>query len=155
MEKTQFGPFPFTALPKRPHLQWPAGAQLALWVIPNIEVFMLDYPMPGENNERPDPSKFANPHVRRWSQREYGNRAGVWRLMELLKKHDIRGTVALNSLVCDHRPEIVHAAMELGWEFMGHNQTNSRRSTELPDERDEIRRTLDRIERFTGKRPRG
>jgi peptidoglycan/xylan/chitin deacetylase (PgdA/CDA1 family) len=67
----------------------------------------------------------------------------------------MRGTVALNSYVCDFRPDVVRAALDLGWEIMGHGQTNSRRVPEVPDARDEIRRTLDRIESFTGKRPRG
>lgn len=155
MEMTPMGPFPFTALPKRPRLEWPGQAQLAFWAVPNVEVFMFNWPMPGEQNQRPDPTRFAHPHVRQWCQREYGNRAGIWRLMEVMAKHGVRGTVALNSSVCDYRPEIVRTAMELGWEFMGHGQTNSRRVPEVASASDEIRSTLDRIEAFTGKRPRG
>ena len=32
---------------------------------------------------------------------------GVFRIMEVLNKHDIRGTVALNSEVCDDYSEII------------------------------------------------
>lgn len=155
MQKTPTGPMPFTPLPHRPRMRWPNGERLAFWLIPNIELFVLDWPMPGEANERPDPARFAYPHVRRWSQREYGNRAGVWRMMESMARRGMRGTVALNSMVCEHRAHIVRAAMDLGWEFIGHGQTNSRRLPEVRDEREEIRRTLDDIESFTGKRPRG
>ena len=155
MEKNPSGPFPFTALPHRQKLQWPHNHRLPFWVIPNIEVFMLDFPMPGDANERPNLATFQHPHVRRWAQREYGNRAGVWRIMEIMARHGVRGTVALNSLVCKHRPEVVRAAMDFGWEFMGHCQTNSKRLHEVPDAHDEIKRTLDAIEAFTGARPRG
>jgi len=149
------GPFAFTALPKRPTMHWPDGGRVAFWIIPNVEVFMFDYPMPGEENQRPDPSRFRYPHVRQWSQREYGNRAGVWRLMEVMSKHGMPGTVALNSWVCRYRPDIVRATVDLGWEIMGHGQTNSRRIPEVEDAHDEIKRTLDEIEAFTGTRPRG
>ena len=105
------GPFPFTALPRRPTMHWPDGGRVAFWIIPNVEVFMFDYPMPGEENQRPDPARFRYPHVRQWSQREYGNRAGIWRLMEVMSKHGMPGTVALNSWVCRYRPDVVRAAV--------------------------------------------
>jgi hypothetical protein len=38
----------------------------------------------------------------------------------------MRGTVALNSEVCDDYTQIVGDAVKLGWEFMGYNQGNSR-----------------------------
>jgi allantoinase len=154
MKKASYGPFPYVPITQRPKLTWPNGARVALWVIPNIEYFILDHGMPGDENQRPDPNA-KNPDVRRWSQREYGNRVGVWRIMDVLSKYDIRATVALNSLVCETHPQVVEAAMALNWEFMGHCQTNTRRLTEVPDDRKEIRTTLDGIEKFTGKRPVG
>ena len=154
MQKTPYGPFPYVPITQRPKLTWPNGARLALWVIPNIEFFILNHGMPGDENQRPDPNA-KHPDVRRWSQREYGNRVGVWRIMEVLVKHDIRATVALNSMICETHPQIMEAAMALDWEFMGHGQTNTRRVTEVPDDRAEIRATLDGVEAFTGKRPVG
>ncbi|MBI4183686.1 MAG: polysaccharide deacetylase family protein [Proteobacteria bacterium] len=154
MDKARYGPFPFVPPRERPRLAWPGGARLALWVIPNIEYFVFDYGMPGDENQRPNPNP-PNPDVRRWSQREYGNRAGVWRLMEVLARHGIRGTVALNALVCDTHPQVVRACLELGWEFMGHGRSNSRRLTEVADAGAEIRDVYARIEAFTGKRPVG
>jgi peptidoglycan/xylan/chitin deacetylase (PgdA/CDA1 family) len=92
-----------------------------------------------------------------WAIRDFGNRIGVWRIMEVLTKHKLRGTAPLNSMVCDQHPQIIDAALELGWEFMGHNQTNSIRTADLKpgEEQSEIRATLDRIEKATGKRPLG
>ena len=65
------------------------------------------------------------PSVRAWAQRDYGNRVGIWRLMDVLSKHGIRASPTLNSDICDHHPQIVRAAVDLGWEILGHNQTNS------------------------------
>lgn len=152
MKPRPSGPFPYAPITRRPRLGWPGAARVALWVIPNIEVFALDEPIPlgsGGSGRVPD--------VPQYGVRDYGARVGVWRLMEVLSRFGIRATVALNSEVCDAYPPIIEAAMELGWEFMGHNESNSRRLNEIPpeDERRLIHDTCVRIERATGKRPAG
>jgi peptidoglycan/xylan/chitin deacetylase (PgdA/CDA1 family) len=75
----------------------------------------------------------------------------------VLSRHGIRGTAALNSEVCDVYPQIVEAAVRLDWEFMGHNESNTRRLNEVsPDEeRGVIQRAVLRIEKATGRRPSG
>jgi allantoinase len=156
MKPAPYGPFPYSAINRRPKLTLPGGARVALWVIPNIEFFPLDRAMPGDSNERPK-GNGGTPMVRHWAQRDYGNRVGVFRLMEALSKRNIRGTVALNSDVCDHHPEIVEDCMKLGWEMMGHNRTNVERLNEVPleEERELIKGALDRIAKATGRRPVG
>jgi peptidoglycan/xylan/chitin deacetylase (PgdA/CDA1 family) len=86
-----------------------------------------------------------------------GARVGVWRLMDALTEVGIRGTVALNSEVCDVYPQIIDACMKLRWELMGHNESNTRRLNEIPaeDERRVIGSVAVRIEKATGKRPAG
>jgi hypothetical protein len=41
MEPRDYGPFPYTPINARPKLEWPDGARVAVWVIPNIEFFPL------------------------------------------------------------------------------------------------------------------
>src|SRR5260370_5900938 len=41
MKPSPYGPFPYSPIIRRPRLTWPGGAQVALWVIPNIEFFSL------------------------------------------------------------------------------------------------------------------
>jgi peptidoglycan/xylan/chitin deacetylase (PgdA/CDA1 family) len=156
MKPSPYGPFPYSPINRRPRLELPGGARVALWVVTNVEFFALDKPMPGDSNERPRPTDHT-PMVRHWSQRDYGNRVGVFRLMELLGAHGIRSSVALNSAVCDHHPQLVEDCMKLGWEMMGHNRTNTERLNEVPaaGERALIRESLERIARATGKRPAG
>jgi hypothetical protein len=67
--------------------------------------------------------------VRNWALRDYGNRIGIWRLLEVLSRYGIRASAALNSDVCDHHPEIIEEGGKLGWEWIGHNQTNALRLT--------------------------
>jgi hypothetical protein len=69
----------------------------------------------------------------------------------------MRGTVALNSEVCDDYTQIVGDAVKLGWEFMGYNQGNSRylHFMSPEEERRVVFGAFDRIERATGTRPKG
>jgi peptidoglycan/xylan/chitin deacetylase (PgdA/CDA1 family) len=90
--------FPYQAIIDRPRIDWPNGAPVAVWVIPNIEHFHLEI---GE----------GAPDVRNYSRRDYGNRVGIWRLMEVLERHQIRATVALNGEVGLHYPRILEECL--------------------------------------------
>ena len=138
------GLFPFSAIVDRPRLTWPNGAHVAVWVVPNIEHYELD-----RSGRQVD--------VRNHSHREYGNRVGIWRLMDALTEYGIRGTVALNSAVCRHYPRIVERSLELGWELMGHGLTNSQAHYELDaaEEFEMISSVVEEIRAFQGKPPRG
>ena len=153
MQPRDYGPFPYVPINKRPKLVWPDGARLAVWVIPNIEFFPLSCGISGQPGAPPGNA----PSVRAWAQRDYGNRVGIWRLMDVLSKHGIRASPTLNSDICDHHPQIVRAAIELGWEILGHNRTNSVWLDQLSpeEERKTIAHTLSRIAEMTGKKPAG
>ena len=157
MKPSRYGPFPYSPITARPRYALPGGARIAVWVIPNIEFFGLDDPMPGNQNERIPRQHAKIPMVRNWAQREYGNRVGIWRVMDVLDNYGVRGTVALNSDICEFQPQIIEATMKRSWELMGHNQTNAIRLNEMPAEQEvqSIAETLERIERATGKRPTG
>jgi len=142
-------PYRYRPLPKRPPLRWPRGARVALWVIPNIEHFPVDEPIGRLGPQVPNVPGFA--------EREYGVRVGVWRIAEVLRKHGIRATVALNSEVCDVYPEIIAAGVEWGWEFMGHGEANTRRLVDMApsEETRVVERVTSRIAEATGTRPSG
>jgi allantoinase len=149
MKPQRTGPFPYSPIIHRPRLVWPNNARVALWVIPNIEAFALDERMPVGSGMIPE--------IPAYCTRDYGARVGVWRIMDALKECGIRATVALNSEVCDAYPQVIEEGMKLGWEFMGHNESNTRRLNQVPaeDERRVIHGSLARIERMTGKKPAG
>src|SRR5690348_11993793 len=109
MQPKPYGPFPYVPLPRRPKITWPNGARLAFWVAPNIEFFDLRESMPGDSNERIPRERAKIPFIYSWAHRDYGNRVAVWRLMDVMKKHGVRGTVPLNSAVCHYHPEIIAA----------------------------------------------
>jgi allantoinase len=148
MDSNSSVPFPYVPIRKRPKIAWPNNAKLALWVIPNIESFSLQ-----EHIEKGD----TIPNVPAFSIRDYGARVGIWRLMEVLERYGIRGTAALNSEACDVYPEVIEEAVRLNWEFMGHNESNTRylNQVDAAEERRIIRDSLLKIEKSTGRRPAG
>jgi len=153
MEPRRYGPFAYVPINRRPRLVWPEGAHVALVVVPNIETFALNEKMP----PGPGGSGGLVPDVNSWSHRDYGARVGIFRIMDVLSRHGIRATAALNSDTCDLYPEIVEDIVKLGWEIMGHNESNTRRLNTIPpdQERAVIARTLDRIAKAAGRRPQG
>jgi hypothetical protein len=76
MQPQRSGPFPYVPINRRPRITWPNGARLALWVIPNVETFPLNEPVPGGTGLAPD--------VINWAPRDYGNRVGIFRMMEVM-----------------------------------------------------------------------
>ena len=68
----------------RPKIVWPGGKTLAFWVAPNIEYYEFDPPKNPSRSGWPKPA----PDVVGYSQRDWGNRVGHWRLMELMDKLD-------------------------------------------------------------------
>src|SRR5205814_737191 len=116
---------------KRPPLRWPNDARIAIWVIPNVEHFPFDKPnSPGPGGPR------IFPDVQSFAQRDYGNRVGVWRLMEVLDRYGIRATVALNSDICKYEPDVIEEGISRRWEWMGHGRTNSERLQGLEEARE-------------------
>src|SRR3954466_3466644 len=90
----------YSPLIDRPPLRWPNGARVALWVIPNIEHFLFDRP----GTKISGGGMVVTPAILNYGWRDYGVRVGIWRLMEILAKYGVRGTVALNSDVCREYP---------------------------------------------------
>src|SRR5262249_59416710 len=101
--------------------RWPTGPRVPLWVIPTLEPFLFVRP----STRLADGGLGLNPDVLNYSWRDYGVRVGIWRMMEAMEKHGVKGTVALNSDVCRHYPRIIEGGKQLGWEWMGHGNNNS------------------------------
>jgi allantoinase len=145
--------FAYSPISQRPPLKLPNGARVAVWVIPNIEHFLFDRP---STSLTPITTGLV-PDVLNYSWRDYGPRVGFWRMLDVLSKHGVKATAALNSDVCKYYPELIKAGNEHGWEWMAHGKNNSTLITKLDEdqERAMIKEVIDTIEQGTGKRSRG
>ncbi len=137
----------------RKKLTLPGGARMAVWVIVNVEEWNPRETMP-RTVLTPPAGGAPTPDIPNWAWHEYGNRVGFWRMLEALDESRIKAVLAINgSAIASYAP-IAQAALDRGWEFMGHgyDQKNMQKVT---DERDAIRRTSAAITAVTGKPPRG
>ena len=144
---------------RRP-LRWPDGARVALCVIVNLEHYEWKPPadaymsptLPGGSGRRAFPEMLA------FSQREYGNRVGLFRVMQIMDSYGIRGTVAMDAMVAHNYPFIVQECKKRRWEFIGHgiavNRMITSRMTE-DQERQYIRESIEAVTRATGEAPQG
>ena len=138
----------------RPPLKWPGNARVAVWVAPNIEhyEYLPDYD--GLRNPWP---RVPYPDVQQYSHRDYGNRVGFWRMLEVLDKHGIKCGVSLNMAVLEHYPEIAEAMVERDWDFMSHGIYNTRYIETYTEEqeREFYRDSIATLRRHTGKQLKG
>jgi allantoinase len=149
----EHGRFDYSAIIDRKPLRWPNGARVAVWVIPNIEHFQFD----GPGVTASGGGAVLKPDVMNFSWRDYGLRVGIWRLMEIMERHGVRGTVALNSDVTEKYPRVIAAGTALNWEFMAHGTTNSIsfNAQGEDEERALVRQSVETIAKAIGKRPKG
>ena len=137
----------------RPKIKGPNGSKIIVWTTVNVELWNIIRPMP--RNALPPPmGNQLLPNVPNWSWHEYGNRVGFWRHLNALQSRDIRATLAINGHVCSKYPRIAEAALEAGWEFMGHGYEQQPQHS-LDNEDAEIAAAVEEIKTFTGKQPIG
>jgi allantoinase len=133
-----------------PPITWPGKARVAFWVAPNIEFYEI---APPPNATRPAwPRPY--PDILNVTARDYGNRVGVWRCLEVFDRHGVVGSVSLNSAMCRHFPAIVGEFAERGWELFCHGQYNTRYlfGMSREEQREAIGSARDEIEAFWGKK---
>ena len=144
---------PFSAIVDRPPLKLPGGARVIVWTIVNLEVWDIAKPMARQVLPAPTGVPLL-PDVPNWSWHEYGMRVGFWRFKALFDRLAIRPTLSVNARVCLDYPRVAEACRDAGWEFMGHSFEQGPIHKEA-DQKAMIARSLDTIEKFTGKRPVG
>jgi allantoinase len=143
----------YSAIIDRPPLKLPGGARVVVWSIVNLEVWEIARPMPRQALSPPTGVSLL-PDVPNWSWHEYGMRVGVWRFFELFERLKIRPTLSLNARVCEDYKRVADQAKQAGWEFMGHAY-DQMPMHKHDDQAGMIKRSMDLLERFTGKRPVG
>ena len=148
--KQDLGLYDYWPYENRPKIRWPGGAKLAFWVAPNIEYYELDPPQNPFRTAWPQPI----PAIPGYSIRDYGNRVGHVRQMQLLNKYGIRGSVSLSTALCDHHPEIIKQCRDLDWEFFSHGIYNTRYTYGMTEDQEHemIRDSIESIFKHTNQK---
>jgi peptidoglycan/xylan/chitin deacetylase (PgdA/CDA1 family) len=144
---------PYSAIVDRPRLTVPDGGRMLVWVIVNVEHWSMERAMP-RTVLSPPMGQPMQPDLPNWAWHEYGMRVGFWRIHDALKNLGIIPTMAINGVVCESYPRVAIAALEAGWEFMGHGYVQGPMHA-LENQQVAIKQTVNAIKAFTGKAPRG
>ncbi|OCW57046.1 polysaccharide deacetylase family protein [Hoeflea olei] len=122
---------------------WPNGARCAV---------ALSFDVDHETNELRD----GGESIGAMSRGQYGNRQGIPRIMEILRRHDVAASFYVPAVVALLYPEETRMFAAEGHEVGIHGWIHERNSILPPDvERDLQMRSADTLERIAGVRPVG
>lgn len=146
------GRFPYSPIVDRPDFTWPGGKRLAVYVALCVEHFAY-----GSGLGLPYSPGLQHPNTYNWAWREYGNRVGGWRLIELFDEYRLPLSVLLNTECYAHCPELVAAHRRRGDEIVAHGRTNSEHQNgmEIEAERRLIAEATQAIASYEGAAPSG
>ncbi|MFK7992888.1 MAG: polysaccharide deacetylase family protein [Granulosicoccus sp.] len=135
----------------RPTFDWPGNARLAVYLGVNLECFSFGSGLgaqlcPG-----------GSPDILNHGWRDYGNRVGVWRMLDLFDRLELPCTVLANSLMYHEAPGVIEAFRVRGDDIIAHGRTNAERQDTLSEdvERVLIKESTDTMVKHEGKHPRG
>jgi allantoinase len=150
MKLKTHGRYDYSAITERKDYSWPGGKRLAVHLCLNVEHFSFGEGL-GNDYAAPHPQ----PNTRSFAWRDYGNRVGAWRLLELAEAYDLPYALLVNTELYDYCPQMVAAFSKRGDEIVGHGRTNSERQADLPLEAEKqlIEETAATIEKQTHASP--
>jgi peptidoglycan/xylan/chitin deacetylase (PgdA/CDA1 family) len=128
------GRYAYHPWPARPAYAWPGGARLAVYLGLNLEHFAFGEGLGAELAPGANGGGGPQPDVLNYAWRDYGNRVGAWRVLEMLEELSLPATVLLNSAMYHYAPDLVAAHRARGDEIAGHGRTNSERQSTLPED---------------------
>ena len=142
----------YSSLPNRAQYEWPNGTKLAVYVAMNIEAFSYGE---GKGAAIAPPEQAMSHSIYSW--RDYGNRIGFWRLMDMFDDLKIPVQHQINTAIYDECPDIPERIRSRNDEFLGHGYTNSEEQGGLSEQKEKnlIDECTATITKHEGKAPTG
>src|SRR5690349_21016953 len=119
--RTAWGNNPGAAVPRPQPIVWPNKAKIAVTFIVPWEVWPENFAT-RESHQRsshrapPANATFAK-NMAAVTEREYGDRVGIWRLMDLFDRHELKVTMLMNGLKVEHFADACREIKAKGHEF--------------------------------------
>jgi peptidoglycan/xylan/chitin deacetylase (PgdA/CDA1 family) len=126
-------------------IKWPDGKLIACTFLAATEAF--------HTSGRFKHKKGLEPNLASLSHSFYGGQRGLWRLMEVCERNDVKMVVEYNGLALEKWPDVFKAAFDAGHELCGHGYTNEVPMWKLtPDaQREDVRKCQKIVTELTGK----
>lgn len=139
---------------RRP-FKWPDGKSVAVFVCISLEWFPI---MPAGPFKAPGHMVTPYPDYRHYTARDYGNRVGVYRLLEALEQAGVNASFATNAAIAERYPELITEVEAGAHEIIAHSSDmNGTIDATLGEEAEcaLIGDALSRLEAATGTTPKG
>jgi allantoinase len=135
--------------------KWPDGKRIAVAVTAMLETWSEGKAPPYSVQASPVKAGVIDHAGIAWGS--YGGKVGVYRLINLFRENGIRGTFCVNGRCAELYPDAVAQIVESGHDVAGHGWYQDQLMSYMPpdEERDTIRRSLEALEKVTGRRPVG
>ncbi len=148
--------YPWSNLMDRKPVKWPDDKSVALWITVALEYFPLT---PNDGPFRaPGHMVTPYPDYRTFTTRDYGNRIGVFRIMKVLQKLDLKASAPMSVEAAKRYPALLEAVQKCDWEIIGHGMDMNHihyGGMDADVEEKQIVDCLDDLEALTGRKPQG
>ena len=114
------GRYGFSGIATRPAGTWPGGQRLAFYVALNLEQYAF-----GEGLVEDLVPPLGQPDVMNYAWRDWGNRVGAWRLLDMFRELGITPSLLVNTSLYEAAPGLIEAFRPLGAPVVSHGRTNA------------------------------
>jgi len=128
----------------RPKLQWENDAKVAICFIVPLEFFPLN--PSGVPFKHPGAMKTPYPDLRHFTVRDYGNRVGVYRILEAIR--DSKASFAVNGEIAKRYPPLLKTVKSQGHEIVAHGLSTDDIFHETLSEKEELKLIRDTLDCF-------
>ena len=140
-------------------IEWPNKAKICVTFVVPWEVWPEDLGAHGSTQRGgrvPPPNAPFKKNMAIVTEREYGDRVGIWRLMELFDRHQMKVTMLMNGKKVEQFPDACREIKAKGHEFASESYEHEYSYMYTREqERDSIRKTVAAFEKVLGARPSG
>ena len=143
---------PYRLSSARPTLPPLNDKTILVHLVVNVEHWVFENAMP-RTIVTPPHGRETVPDVPNFSWADYGMRAGMPRILDLLD--GLPASTSFNAGVIDAYPQAAEAMLKAGWEFIGHGMHQKATNHVEGGEAALIGACKDKIESFTGQKMRG
>ena len=149
----------YRTLTEAPRFEWPDAARIAFTVTLVLDYWEVNPPQDASRDPRVvSPLGNFFPDWLTWSQREYGARVGIFRVLDALDRFGITPSVALGAAAAKRYPELVDELVRRNACFMAHGTYATRRITSRITEAEErayIAESREAVHAAAGAAPKG
>ena len=113
--------YEWSMLQDRAPVRWPGGKPLALW----INISIQHFPLSGEKPRVAPPGALTMPYpdLRHYTLRDYGNRVGIYRLLQVMERYGASPSLAISGALVARYPQLLERLAQTPYEWLDRKST--------------------------------